>query len=184
MHAFQKDKARGLDNFNKRTLIFHATLLSNGFGHLLRINGPEDGSTLLGGHQIMTSWIALCHLPYMEKATVSKQFNIWNVAPHFIANRKRDTFCMRTEDAYARRLNVVKPEWKSHRDGTVSLDQFHRVFFSSKSLRFSPYCLRIYVRFFVMYARYARLHVVPSKETHTMTRIAKHSKMIIDILNP
>lgn len=39
--------------------LMHGVIHSNGFGHLLSINGMENGSEL-SGHQIMEFWDRLC----------------------------------------------------------------------------------------------------------------------------
>jgi predicted Zn-dependent protease len=43
------------------THLMHGVLHSNGFGHLLRINGHERGSVMLSGTQLMGIWERLCY---------------------------------------------------------------------------------------------------------------------------
>lgn len=42
--------------------LLHGVLHSNGFGHLMRINGRERGSRVLSGSQLMDLWDHLCYL--------------------------------------------------------------------------------------------------------------------------
>lgn len=42
------------------THLLHAVVHSNGFGHLLRVNGREGGSRFLSGCHIMDFWDRLC----------------------------------------------------------------------------------------------------------------------------
>lgn len=42
------------------THLLHAVVHSNGYAHLLTLNGREGGSTLLCGRQIMDFWDRLC----------------------------------------------------------------------------------------------------------------------------
>lgn len=46
-------------NASKSSLM-HAVLHSNGYGHLLHINGFEGGSDFLSGHQILDFWDRIC----------------------------------------------------------------------------------------------------------------------------
>lgn len=40
--------------------LMHGLIHSNGFGHLLSLNGIETGSDFLNGHQIMDLWDRIC----------------------------------------------------------------------------------------------------------------------------
>ncbi|EPS71344.1 hypothetical protein M569_03413 [Genlisea aurea] len=40
--------------------LLHGVIHSNGYGHLLRVNGREGGSSLLSGRQILNFWDRLC----------------------------------------------------------------------------------------------------------------------------
>lgn len=42
--------------------LLHGVLHSNGYGHLMRINGRERGSSVLSGTQLMDFWDRLCML--------------------------------------------------------------------------------------------------------------------------
>lgn len=42
------------------THLLHGVVHSNGFGHLLRVNGREGGSRVLSGCHIMDFWDRLC----------------------------------------------------------------------------------------------------------------------------
>lgn len=42
------------------THLLHAVVHSNGYAHLLTLNGREGGSSLLSGRQIMSFWDRLC----------------------------------------------------------------------------------------------------------------------------
>lgn len=70
------DVAKGKLNFVElQGHIMHGVFHSNGFGHLLCINGVEVGSDLTG-HQIMEFWDRLCtglkaRLPYFLSNTFS-----------------------------------------------------------------------------------------------------------------
>lgn len=44
------------------THLLHGVVHSNGFGHLLRVNGREGGSRVLSGCHIMDFWDRLCKL--------------------------------------------------------------------------------------------------------------------------
>lgn len=66
-HFVLPSKAANSDEYTKSNVIelereshsLHGVFHSNGFGHLLCINGSEDGSGL-AGHQIMEFWDRLC----------------------------------------------------------------------------------------------------------------------------
>lgn len=40
--------------------LLHAVVHSNGYGHLLRVNGHQGGSRHLTGREIMSFWDRLC----------------------------------------------------------------------------------------------------------------------------
>lgn len=42
------------------THLLHGVIHSNGFGHLLSLNGREGGSAVLSGRDIMNFWDGLC----------------------------------------------------------------------------------------------------------------------------
>lgn len=44
------------------THLLHGVVHTNGFGHLLRVNGREGGSGVLSGSHIMDFWDRLCKL--------------------------------------------------------------------------------------------------------------------------
>lgn len=43
-----------------QTHLLHGLIHSNGFGHLLSINGREGGSKFLSGREIMDLWDRIC----------------------------------------------------------------------------------------------------------------------------
>ncbi|CAN0924191.1 PHD finger protein MALE STERILITY 1 [Linum grandiflorum] len=51
--------------------IMYGVFHSNGFGHLLCLNGVESGSSLLPGRQIMTFWDHLCHSLKARKVSLN-----------------------------------------------------------------------------------------------------------------
>ncbi|KAF8011723.1 hypothetical protein BT93_I0007 [Corymbia citriodora subsp. variegata] len=61
------------------THLLHAVVHSNGFGHLLRVNGREGGSRFLSGCHIMDFWDRLCKALGVRKVSVmdvSKKFGM------------------------------------------------------------------------------------------------------------
>ncbi|KAK1288951.1 PHD finger protein [Acorus calamus] len=61
------------------THLLHGVVHSNGFGHLLRVNGREGGSKFLSGFDIMSFWDRLCTVLHVRKASVmdvSKKFGM------------------------------------------------------------------------------------------------------------
>lgn len=44
------------------THLLHGVVHSNGYGHLLRVNGREGGSRVLSGRHIMDFWDRLCKI--------------------------------------------------------------------------------------------------------------------------
>lgn len=40
--------------------LMHGIMHSNGFGHLIAINGIEGGSEFISGHQILDLWDRIC----------------------------------------------------------------------------------------------------------------------------
>lgn len=61
------------------THLLHSVVHSNGFGHLLRVNGREGGSRVLSGCHIMDFWDRLCTLLGVRKVSVmdvSKKFGL------------------------------------------------------------------------------------------------------------
>ncbi|KAK1313794.1 PHD finger protein MALE STERILITY 1 [Acorus calamus] len=64
---FDRDRRRnskatptGLDFLDHDGHLMHGIVHSNGFGHLLRVNGFEGGSEFVSGHRIMDLWDRLC----------------------------------------------------------------------------------------------------------------------------
>eukprot|EP00245_Coleochaete_scutata_P015406 TRINITY_DN685_c0_g1_i2.p1 TRINITY_DN685_c0_g1~~TRINITY_DN685_c0_g1_i2.p1 ORF type:complete len:665 (-),score=100.26 TRINITY_DN685_c0_g1_i2:423-2336(-) len=53
-----------------RRHVLHGVIHSNGFGHLLRINGREGGSNVLSGKDIMDLWDRLCAMLRARKVSV------------------------------------------------------------------------------------------------------------------
>ncbi|XP_052196733.1 PHD finger protein At1g33420 isoform X2 [Diospyros lotus] len=61
------------------THLLHGVIHSNGFGHLLRVNGREGGSTVLSGCHIMDFWDRLCRYLGVRKVSVmdvSKKYGL------------------------------------------------------------------------------------------------------------
>ncbi|KAK6246699.1 zinc finger protein [Theobroma cacao] len=56
--------------FEDNTHLLHGVVHSNGYGHLLTVNGREGGSNLLSGFHIMNFWDSLCTLLSVRKVTV------------------------------------------------------------------------------------------------------------------
>lgn len=46
--------------FEDTTHLLHGVVHSNGYGHLLRVNGREGGADILSGFDIMNFWDRLC----------------------------------------------------------------------------------------------------------------------------
>ncbi|CAI9090444.1 OLC1v1025220C1 [Oldenlandia corymbosa var. corymbosa] len=53
------------------THLLHGVVHTNGFGHLLRVNGRESGSRLLSGRDIMNFWDRLCKFLGVRKVSVT-----------------------------------------------------------------------------------------------------------------
>lgn len=53
------------------THLLHGVVHSNGFGHLLRVNGRESGSSLLSGRHILDFWDRLCKVLGVRKLSVT-----------------------------------------------------------------------------------------------------------------
>ncbi|GFY94215.1 RING/FYVE/PHD zinc finger superfamily protein [Actinidia rufa] len=61
------------------THLLHGIVHTNGFGHLLRVNGREGGSKVLSGCRIMDFWDRLCKLLGVRKVSlldVSKKYGL------------------------------------------------------------------------------------------------------------
>ncbi|CAN6475385.1 unnamed protein product [Victoria cruziana] len=61
------------------THLLHGVVHSNGYGHLLRVNGREGGSKLLSGREIMDFWDRLCNTLRVRKVSVmdvSKKYGL------------------------------------------------------------------------------------------------------------
>ncbi|XP_047312803.1 PHD finger protein MALE MEIOCYTE DEATH 1 [Impatiens glandulifera] len=69
------DWNRPLDDhtFDQQTHLLHGLIHSNGFGHLLCINGIEGGSKYLYGREIMDLWDRICTNLKVRKITVEDQ---------------------------------------------------------------------------------------------------------------
>lgn len=48
--------------FEDNTHLLHGVIHSNGYGHLLTLNGKEGGSKFLSGSDIMNFWDKLCRM--------------------------------------------------------------------------------------------------------------------------
>ncbi|KAM7508145.1 hypothetical protein LguiA_018598 [Lonicera macranthoides] len=71
------------------THVLHGVVHSNGYGHLLTLNGREGGSNVLCGLDIMNFWDRLCQTLSVRKITVmdmSKKYGIDYRLVHTIAN--------------------------------------------------------------------------------------------------
>ncbi|KAF3773871.1 PHD finger protein [Nymphaea thermarum] len=61
------------------THLLHGVVHSNGYGHLLRVNGREGGSKLLSGCEILDFWDRLCNMLRVRKVSVmdvSKKYGL------------------------------------------------------------------------------------------------------------
>ncbi|EEF42555.1 PHD finger protein At1g33420 [Ricinus communis] len=56
--------------FEDNSHLLHGVVHSNGFGHLLRVNGREGGSDILTGYHIMDFWDRLCATLRVRKVSV------------------------------------------------------------------------------------------------------------------
>lgn len=71
------------------THLLHGVIHSNGFGHLLSLNGREGGSTVLSGRDIMNFWDGLCTTLSVRKVSVmdvSKKYGMECRLLHSIAH--------------------------------------------------------------------------------------------------
>ncbi|XP_026446219.1 PHD finger protein At1g33420-like [Papaver somniferum] len=71
------------------THLLHGVVHSNGFGHLLRVNGKEGGSKLLSGCDIMNFWDRLCTTLRVRKISVmdvSRKYGLEYRLLHAITN--------------------------------------------------------------------------------------------------
>ncbi|TVU25939.1 hypothetical protein EJB05_28460, partial [Eragrostis curvula] len=90
-HGFSYDDPEDWDYMqldNPRHLL-HAIVHENGFGHLVRINGREGGSSLLTGFEIMDFWDRLCIYLRVRKVSlmdVSKKYGTDYRVLHAVAN--------------------------------------------------------------------------------------------------
>ncbi|XP_050234524.1 PHD finger protein At1g33420-like [Mercurialis annua] len=69
-HASDDIEERVYSQFEDSSHLLHAVIHSNGFGHLLRVNGKEGGSTTLTGSHIMHFWDRLCAILRVRKVSV------------------------------------------------------------------------------------------------------------------
>ncbi|KAM0861455.1 hypothetical protein ACQ4PT_045883 [Festuca glaucescens] len=72
---------------NPRHLL-HGVVHENGFGHLVRINGHEGGSSFLTGYQLMDFWDRVCRYLRVRKVSVmdvSKKFEVDYRVLHAVA---------------------------------------------------------------------------------------------------
>lgn len=56
--------------FEDTTHLLHGVVHSNGYGHLLRVNGREGGADILSGFDIMNFWDRLCKRLAVRKVSV------------------------------------------------------------------------------------------------------------------
>ncbi|XP_024528151.1 PHD finger protein MALE MEIOCYTE DEATH 1-like [Selaginella moellendorffii] len=66
-----------LEALGNTSHLLHGIIHSNGYGHLLRVNGFEGGSSSLSGREIMNLWDRLCTMMRARKVSVldaSKKF--------------------------------------------------------------------------------------------------------------
>ncbi|KAL2635890.1 hypothetical protein R1flu_007369 [Riccia fluitans] len=71
-----------------RTHLLHGLVHSNGYGHLLRVNGREGGSQTLSGRELMDLWDRLCKMLRARKVSVmdvSRKYNLEFRLVHAIA---------------------------------------------------------------------------------------------------
>ncbi|MFQ6645226.1 hypothetical protein Gotur_019401 [Gossypium turneri] len=71
------------------THLLHGVIHSNGYGHLLRVNGREGGSRVLSGCHIMDFWDRLCKTLGVRKVSVtdvSKKYGLEYRLLHAITN--------------------------------------------------------------------------------------------------
>lgn len=71
------------------THLLHGVIHSNGYGHLLRVNGREGGSRVLSGCHIMDFWDRLCKTLAVRKVSVmdvSKKYGLEYRLLHAITN--------------------------------------------------------------------------------------------------
>ncbi|KAL3683929.1 hypothetical protein R1sor_001951 [Riccia sorocarpa] len=71
-----------------RTHLLHGLIHTNGYGHLLRVNGREGGSQTLSGREIMDLWDRLCTMLRARKVSVmdvSRKYNMEYRLLHAIA---------------------------------------------------------------------------------------------------
>ncbi|GLT26666.1 hypothetical protein SLA2020_017150 [Shorea laevis] len=72
------------------THLLHGVVHSNGYGHLLRVNGIEGGSRVLSGCHIMSFWDRLCRALNVRKISVmdvSKKYGLEYRLLHAITKR-------------------------------------------------------------------------------------------------
>ncbi|KAJ7949628.1 PHD finger protein [Quillaja saponaria] len=77
------------NQFEDNTHLLHGVVHSNGYGHLLTLNGREGGSKLLSGSDIMNFWDRLCTTLAVRKVSVmdvSKKFGLEYRLLHAITN--------------------------------------------------------------------------------------------------
>lgn len=58
------------------THLLHGMVHSNGYGHLLRINGREGGSPMLSGCDLMDFWDRLCEFLRVRYISIYFHVNI------------------------------------------------------------------------------------------------------------
>lgn len=71
------------------THLLHGVVHSNGYGHLLRVNGREGGSRVLSGRHIMDFWDRLCKILRVRFGLCSYGFLMvynWMWFSHVICN--------------------------------------------------------------------------------------------------
>ncbi|XP_015953106.1 PHD finger protein At1g33420 [Arachis duranensis] len=102
------------------THLLHGVVHSNGYGHLLTLNGREGGSKLLSGFDIMGFWDRLCSAISVRKVSVmdlSKKFGLEYRVLHAITNSHswygnwgyefgNGSYAL-TQDAYQKAVNTL-----------------------------------------------------------------------------
>ncbi|XP_077249673.1 RING/FYVE/PHD zinc finger superfamily protein [Tasmannia lanceolata] len=102
------------------THLLHGVVHTNGYGHLLRVNGREGGSKFLSGCDIMDFWDRLCKALRVRKVTVmdvSKKYGLEYRLLHAVTNGRpwygdwgyefgAGSFAL-TADAYKTAVNVL-----------------------------------------------------------------------------
>lgn len=70
--------------FEDNSHILHGVIHSNGFGHLLRVNGREGGSNTITGSQVMGFWDRICTFLTVRYGFISLFTLVFH---HYIVNQ-------------------------------------------------------------------------------------------------